>query len=291
MFPKSATAFKVTNPEALLALTEEKLADYSFEPCGPGEALKQGFSEVHGQYAYSYHGFMLLNLTIQKKSVPASAIKIRLKELCDALEETQGHQPGKKQRKELKERIVDEMLPRAIPTTKTEQILIDINKGIVIVGNTSNALHTVIAGLFHQIGEIGLAHLKMPASATMTKWLVEEGPGDEGEGNLPSELTADDTVVFEHPGEKGKTVKYERTNLNDEDVLANLNAGAVVLSMALTYDSRISFVLKDGSLGRIKVQGVLDEKYVGPDEDRFDAELYLAGVEMSGLFRYLEGVA
>ncbi len=285
MFPKNATAYTV-EPDTLTALTEERLEAYAYQPCTGQQSLTIGFSKVQGVFAYRYMGFILLNLTVQKKSVPASAVKARVQEVVAEMEKANGHKPGRKATKEVKERVIDELIVRAIPTTKTHAIFIEQATGKLIIDSASGPIITAVASLIYQAAEANLQGVSLPGSTAMTKWLAEQ----DLEG-LPPELTADDFVIFEHPGEGGKTVKYERSDLGDDDVLANIAAGATVQALALTYDSKISFVLKDGALGKIKVDGVLNEKHTGPKEDEFQNAFYLAAAEMFELTTFLNEAA
>ncbi len=285
MFPKAAAIFQV-DPARLSSLTEEQLEKFSYVPCLAHEAISQGFSPVQDVFKYDYMGFALMRLTVQKKTVPASAVKARTKEMAVASEETNGHWPGRKLMKELKDRAIDELIARAIPTTKAHDIFVNNKTGMIVIASTSNAVTGVINSLLYQAAEIQLEMMKMPGSKVLTSWLAGQDIDD-----LPRKLTIDDTVIFEHPGEGGKTVKYERSSLDDDDVLANIDAGATVQALALTFDDKVSFKLKDGLLGGIKVQGVLDEKYTGPKEDAFQNAFYLAAVEMAALATYLNEVA
>lgn len=286
MFPKSALIFKVQDLAKLAALTEERLETYSFEPVQGCEVTSQGFSQVQDVYAYNYMGFTLLNLTIQKRSVPASAVKAGIKAVAKRMHEANGHAPGRKMLKEIKQQVLDELISRAIPTTKTHNIFIDTKTGFVTLDVTSSNVVSTLVSLLYQIGEIELEGVKFPGRAQLTMWLSQ----DDGDDLLPDLFTADDTVIFEHPGETGKTVKYERSNLSDEDVRANIHAGAQVLSLALTYADKISFVYKDGALGRIRALGVLAEK-PKKDADAFQNAFYLAASEMTELTNYLIEVA
>jgi recombination associated protein RdgC len=58
---------------------------------------------------------MLLRFDTDEKILPTSVINRVAKARAAELEEQQGFPPGKKAMKELKERVADELLPRAFP--------------------------------------------------------------------------------------------------------------------------------------------------------------------------------
>lgn len=66
-----------------------------------------------GELAHTVAGHFLLCLRAEKKLLPASVIAQVAKARAEEIEEQQGYKPGRKQMKEIKERVTDELLPRA----------------------------------------------------------------------------------------------------------------------------------------------------------------------------------
>lgn len=298
MFPKAATVLTVNNPQKLQELTEERLEQHEYRPIEGYSALSQGFSRVSvdKQLLYRYGGYGLLHFTIQKKSVPGSAVKEALLKACQALEEENGHYPGKKMQKEVRERVTEELIARAVPSTTVTPIFLDFNGNRVIVGSASQNVLECISSYLYQGAEIELTLAPMPGRKVVTAWLKpdleedEEYFAEDYEDNLPTGLVADNSIVFEHPGNSGKVVKYQNTNLEDADVIKNLLAGAMVDSVALTFDSKLSFTLSDGRLKGLKALDVLNEKPTNK-EDAFQNAFYLAASELFGLADFMKDVA
>src|SRR3546814_2018196 len=63
-------------------------------------------------------GIRVGKVRIDKKTLPGSAVKEKLKDRIQQVEQSQGFKPGRKQTNELKEQIIDEHLPTALATTK-----------------------------------------------------------------------------------------------------------------------------------------------------------------------------
>ena len=82
---------------------------------------------------------MLLMLGTEKKLLPASVINQVTKARAAEIEEQQGFKPGRKQMKELKEQVTDELLPRAFSIRRDTRVWIDPVNGWLVVDSSSPA--------------------------------------------------------------------------------------------------------------------------------------------------------
>src|ERR1700741_2513619 len=120
MFPKNLTALKIADMASREKLTEEALKQNQFVPPSTHQTQAFGWDVVHEEgFSFTYQGFTLLSLKVAKKTVPGSAVKEATKLLAAEWQKAQGHWPGKKKLKELKEQVTDELMVRAIPATKS----------------------------------------------------------------------------------------------------------------------------------------------------------------------------
>lgn len=283
MFPKSLTVLKISNPDCLTKLTDDDLESDPCTPILPSAALSTGWVPARDDlYMWTYQGHSILNFQIEKKSVPASAIKRALKAVCLEVEKAEGFAPGGKRRKELKQQVKESLLARAIPSTSNVRVWIDRTLGRVLIENTSNATVTAIMSSLYGVCEMELEALPWPGSATLTTWLQY----DDGEALIPAGLTADDVIEFDCPGEAGKVVKMTNADLSDEDVSDYIAAGAVVQKLAVTWDSQVSFMLgKSSELTKLKALGI--GKVNDKDPDSFQNTMYLAATTTQNLINYL----
>lgn len=278
MWPKNATIYGIS-PKANFPI--EQLQAARFVPATSSELMTSGFSPVRGdELAYKHGKHTLLRFTIEKKHIPASAVAVMLEERCVALEEQQGFRPGKKAMKDLKERIIDELLPRALATRRSTLIWIDQDQHRIVVDTASNstaddvlrALIKAFAGLV----DLGFQDTGWPRAKVLNSWVVDEPPTD---------FTVDDAVVLQHPGENGTLVKFERAHLDSNDVQLHLGAGASVQALAMTFNSRISFIMTQNmQLRKIKPLDILKEGAdAEKDVDRFDSDVALMTRELGVL--------
>lgn len=134
------------------AMTAEKLAEYlapqAFSPCTSNELLRQGWVSPrdNGQLVHTVNRQMLLCLQTEKKLLPASVINQVAKAKAAELEEAQGFAPGRKAMKELKERVADELLPRAFGILACTFAWIDpVNGWLVVDAASASNLRALVA--------------------------------------------------------------------------------------------------------------------------------------------------
>lgn len=279
---KNATILGIS-PKAKIDV--EQLQAARFVPIGDLEAQSAGFSPVRGdELAYVSAGSILLNYTVEKKVMPASAVNVIVKAKADELGEAQGFPLGKKAMKELKERVIDELLPRALSTRRTTAIWVDAVKSRIVVDSPSSSVVTDIQrALIKTLGDIGLQDVAWPRAKVITEWMIDE----------PAGFTLDDQVALKYPGEKGTVVKITNVTLPYGNVTDYINAGAMVESMSMTYDDRISFVMtEDAQLRRIRPLDVLKQSAAEAEEvDKFEANFALMTLEFRRMIDALVGEA
>jgi recombination associated protein RdgC len=276
MWIKNATVYGIS-PKAQFPI--EQLEAARFVPVGTHELMSSGFVPVRDdEIAYRQGKHILLRFKVEKKVIPASAVAAVVEARCKELEEQQGFPPGKKAKKELKERAFDELLPRALTTSRTTLIWIDQDQHRLVIDSTSNsACDDIIKVLLKYVqdsrNDLGLCDVSWPRAKVVTEWVKDEAP---------FEFSVDDAAVLRHPGERGKLVKYERAQLSGDDVSGQLGAGAVVEAVAMTFASRLSFVMTQNSqLRKIKPLDVMQEgRDAEKDVDRFDADIALMTREL-----------
>lgn len=282
MFLRNAT---VVGIDPKFKLDPEPLSGAAFVPPMSQMFESYGFSPVRGdELSVTVGDFTLLRFTSSRKVMPASAVNAIAAEKAAELEEQQGFRPGKKAMKELKERVIDELLPRALTTTSHTHIIIDrVNHCLLIDSTSESAVTRIQRELTKLYEKIGLQDVKWPRKARLTAML--------GDDDAPSGFTVDDEATLEYGS--GKRVTFRKTDLYGDDVQDHLDAEASVASLAMTYNDRMSFVLNDGmQLRRLKpLEVVRTSAKELAKEDRLEGELALAGAELSSLVAAVMGEA
>jgi recombination associated protein RdgC len=281
MWFKNLQIYRLPAPWAFSAeQVEEALQSQAFTPASSNELLRQGWDRPRGADGALVHvvgGQFLLQLETEKKILPAKAVKQRAEAMADELEERQGFRPGKKAMKELRERAADELLPRALSVRSHLNAWIDPANGWLAVDTASaTKADDVIKLLLKAVDRMPLESLRVQRSpvGAMTAWLQ----GDEA----PTGFMIDQDATLRATGESKAQVGYKQHTLDGEDVRRHIAAGKQCTRLALTWNSRISFVLTEGlTIKAIKPLDVIRENEVAAasSDERFDNDFALMTLE------------
>eukprot|EP01030_Chromulinospumella_sphaerica_P011901 gene11901-11696_t len=262
---------------------EEALAPHSFTPASSNELLRQGWDRPrpNGGLVHVVNKQMLILLGTEKKLLPNTVINQVAKARAAELEEAQGFAPGKKAMKELKERVADELLPRAFSIRSNVWTWIDPVNGWLVVDAASPAkADEVIKLLLKAVDKLPLESLRVQRSpvGVMTEWLQAD--------DAPAGFTVDMDTELRATGESKAAVRYVRHTLEPEEIRRHIAAGKQCTRLAMTWDSKISFVLTESlAIKSVKALDVISEKESSTknDEERFDGDFMLMTGELAKL--------
>ncbi|MET0321900.1 MAG: recombination-associated protein RdgC [Duganella sp.] len=260
---------------------EAALEPYAFVPASSNELLRQGWDKPrpNGGLVHVVNKQMLIVLGTEKKLLPSSVINQVAKARAAEMEEAQGFAPGKKAMKELKERVADELLPRAFSIRGNVWTWIDPVNGWLVVDAASPAkADEVIKLLLKAVDKLPLESLRVQRSpvGVMTEWLQTD--------EAPAGFTVDMDTELRATGESKAAVRYVRHTLEPAEVRRHIEAGKQCTRLALTWDSKISFVLTESlAIKSVKALDVLAEKESSTrnDEERFDGDFMLMTGELA----------
>ena len=229
---------------------------------------------INGQY--------LLALRAQKKLLPATVINQFARARAREIEEQQGYKPGRRQMKEIKEQLTDELRPRAFSVYHDTRVWLDMANHWLIVDAASAAKSDEVLGaLAKTLNPFPVAplHVEQSPASTMTRWLAGDEP--------PASFTIDQDTELRATDESGAAVRYTRQSVELDDVRRHIQAGKQCTRLALTWADRVSFVLTDTlDVKRVAPQDILTEN-VGDStrdpQEQLDAELLLMTGELSHL--------
>ena len=260
---------------------EAALAPQSFVPATSNELLRQGWDSPRGNgtLVHVVNKQMLILLGTEKKLLPSSVINQVAKARAAELEEAQGFAPGKKAMKELKERVADELLPRAFSIRSNIWTWIDPVNGWLVVDAASPAkADEVIKLLLKAVDRMPLESLRVQRSpvAVMTAWLETD--------EAPVGFTVDQDTELRATGESKAAVRYVKHALEADDIRRHIASGKQCTRLAMTWDDKISFVLTESlAIKGIKPLDVIKESDTSTrnDEERFDNDMMLMTGELS----------
>ncbi len=292
MFFNSLMVYRIQQPwDMSLEKLQEQLARGAFAPCPSNQPSSRGWVSPRkdGPLVYSVGGQWLLALRTQERLLPSFVINDEVRERAEQMESQQGRALGRKQLKELKERVTEELLPRAFVRSKQVFVWIDPKNGYFCVnaGGVS-AAEALIEHLRHCLDKFPLTmlHTQVSPSSAMADWLAG--------GEAPDGFTIDRDCELKAAGEEKSAVRYVRHPLSDEvsgEIKAHLAAGKIPTKLALTWDERISFILTEKlEIKRLAFLDILKEqaeKSAEHADEQFDADFALMTGELA---RFLPAV-
>lgn len=271
---KNAIFFKLTK---IADGFTEAMESATFTPCGPTQEKSIGWvpprNEEHGALVENIGGQLIVKLAVETKTVPKSEIEKVVDAACSGIEDMTGRKPGKKEKRELKENALLELLPQAFPHLKHITVWIDREAGIVVVDAASQGSADDAVTALVRIGfELSLVNTQRSPQGEMVSWLFAGDDDSTGEFSVGREC------VLKSSGEDGATVKFSNHNLNTDEVRKHINEGKLPTKLALSWGDRVGFVLTDSmQLKKVEfLDGALDSVGDSAAEDRFDADVALS---------------
>ena len=277
MWFKNLQIYRLPAPWAITPeQLETFLAPQAFAPCSSLEMLSQGWVSPrnNGMLVHTVNRQMMIQLGTEKKLLPSSVINQVTKARAAEIEEQQGFAPGRKQMRELKEDVTDDLLPRAFSINGSTWAWIDpVNGWLVVDAGSPAKAEEVLKLLIKAVDKFPLETLRTVLSpvTAMTGWLLSD--------EAPAGFTVDQDTELRSTGEGKATVRYVRHTLEADDVRRHIEAGKQCTRLALTWADKISFVLTEGlAVKRIAPLDVLKEDADGStknDDERFDSDFML----------------
>jgi len=286
MWFKNLSLYRFTQPFTLGAEElDAHLARKVFRPVSELEPSFTGWVPPLGrdgaQLVHVTGGYVMVCARKEEKVMPSAAIKDAVEARARAIEEREGRRLRSKQRAELKDDVIFEMLPRAFTRSSASFAYLDAAGGWLVVDAGSNRKAEDIIGLLRDtLGSLPVMPLTVAQapSVVMTGWLTT--------GDLPPDFQIEDECDLLDPGEDRGTVRVRKQDLSSDEIRGHLEAGKLVTRLALTFDAHLSFVLDQSlTLKRLKfldvVQDAAREVDAETAAERFDADFAVMSLELA----------
>jgi recombination associated protein RdgC len=221
---------------------EEKLAQCSLQPCGAFDMQSRGWvhSSLAQRFVHTTHGQHLIALGVEQKLLPASIVRQVAADRAKVVEEQQGFPVGRRQMREIKERVLEELRARALSHRRVTRAWIDPAHGWLVVDAAGAArAEELIETLRDTLGSLAvqLVETERSPSAAMGAWLVL--------GDAPLRFVIDQDLELQAADQSKATIRYTRYPLEAREVRQHLTAGMYPTRLGLTWNDRISFVLTE----------------------------------------------
>ncbi|HIG65129.1 MAG TPA: recombination-associated protein RdgC [Methyloprofundus sp.] len=294
MWFKNLAIYRLTEAFTLTPTElEEKLHSLRFKPCSPTEVFSYGWTSPLGrnseQLIHQANGFMMLCATKEEKVLPTSVINEMTADKISEKEDQEARKLTKKERSELKDQIIFELLPRAFSFSKRTFAYIDPKGGWLIVDAASaKKAEELISFLRKNLVSLPLVPVstKEKPVTTMTQWLVQN--------SAPTDVLVEDECELRAPEESGGIIRCKRQDLAAPEIKNHLDTGKQVIKLAISWSDRLSFIVDENlSIKRLKfldlIQDQVADTETGSAEEQFDVDFTIMSQELSSFLpRMLE---
>ncbi len=288
MWFKNLQIYQLSAPFALSRdQLEEKLAAQAFQPGSSIEMQRMGWvpPKQDGALVHAVGGQILIALRVEKKLLPASVINQFAKARAQDIEEKQGYKPGRKEMREIKDAVTNELLPRAFAVSRDTRVWIDPVRARIVVDAAASAKCDEVMQMLNEsienLAARALQTAQSPVSA-MTSWLASD--------EAPAGFTIDQDTELRSSTQSKATVRYTRHALEADDLRRHIEAGKQCTRLAMTWMERVSFTLTENlAVKRVAPLDVLTEKDdgAGDETERFDSDFALMTGELGRLIDQL----
>ncbi|MGB0665165.1 MAG: recombination-associated protein RdgC [Pontibacterium sp.] len=289
MWFKNVIAYQLTEAfKADAEALEQALQAQVFTPCSHQQQTSQGWVSASNGLAdalvHPVQGFMMVAAKTEDKILPSSVVKQLVDEKVEKIELDEGRKVYKKERDQLKDETIIDLLPRAFSKYNTTHALIAPAQGWIFVHASS---HNKAESLLNLLREslkslpVRLPETNHSPSALMSQWV--EKPED-----LPQGFTVLDEAEMRDNLVEGGVIRIKGQALHNEEYIAHLEAGKRVVKLAVEWQEQLQFVLnEDLSIKRIKLTEQYQENLAHEEQEealaQFDADLVQMGLEYSRL--------
>jgi recombination associated protein RdgC len=289
MWFKNLVVYRISPEWSISAAElEERCAQRMLQPCGAFDMQTRGWMHVNTarRYVHTTHGHHLIALGVEQKLLPASIIRQVASERALEVEQQQGYPVGRRQMRELKERVTEELRARALTRRTTTRAWLDPKNFWFVIDAAGGArADAVVETLRDTLGSLPVQFLDVERSPqmSMASWLML--------GDAPLRFTIDQDLELQSVDKTKATIRYARYPLDGKEIRAHLQSGMYATRLGLTWNDRISFVLTEKlQVKRLEFLGISKEAEGDAEvskEEQFDIDFTLMTGELSQMLAEL----
>jgi len=250
MWFRNLTPFRLVEPLPLDAeALATRLESHAFLPCLSHQPSSSGWTPPLGRKArdlvHAAAGRWLMCLRTDEKLLPAMVINQELAERIAVIEDEQRRPVRRREKQELREQLVHELLPRALTRSRRSYAYLDPAGGWLVVDSASPRMVEELTGALRNTLEslpIAPPRLRQAVAPTLTAWLVA--------GQAPPDFDFGDICELQESGEHGGVVRCRGQDLTGDEIRAHLDAGKQVTLLGLIWKERVALVLDEALIVR-----------------------------------------
>lgn len=273
------------------AQLEETLGSRPLKPCGPFDMMSRGWvaPSSTGRLLHTVNQQHLIALGVEQKLLPASLIRQEVQQRAAVLAEEQGFAVARRQMRDLRIRVTEELRSRALCRRNVIRAWIDpVNRWFVVDAAASGRAESLTETLRETLGgSLAVTFLETSHSPqhSMNAWLTH--------GDAPSRFSIDQELELQSVDGSKATVKYTRHELDPQEVQRHLKAGKQPLRLGLTWSDRIALVLTSKlEVKRLQFLEMTKDSADGGQldaQEQFDIDFTVMSGELARLLNDLAG--
>ena len=286
MWFKQCKAYRLPEtPDA--AVLAEALDEHRFVQPGGMDWFTDGFDVPQpfgDELVFAANKTLGISLKREERVLPGAVIKTALDEKIAKIEAEEARQVGRKEKQELKEQTIDELLPRSFTrASRTDAVLAD---GYLLINQTGNKAETLLSHLREALGGLP-AHptfTRHSVSELMTQWLLR--------GEADGQFELDDYVALVGAGDMGAEIRIKREDVTAEEVVRHVKCGKRVVELGLVWRESVVLVLtQDLTLKRLRYLDHLQEDAQSHGDSGFDLAVASQIISRNALASILDELA
>ncbi|MBK5940268.1 recombination-associated protein RdgC [Halochromatium roseum] len=282
---KNAKVYRLQVPFELDQMgLHAQLGERRFRPCGPVETATMGWTAPLGPKAemlvHTVGTVHLLAMRRQERLLPGSVVTEAVAERVAEIEQAEMREVARRERTQLREELLAEMLPKAFTRSRVVRAYIDAEEGwVVIDAGSDKAAEELLALLRESLGSFPVKPLEpqVIAAERLSSW-IRAGQAAEG-------IELEDSCVLQDAEDARSTVRCRGQDLSAPEIRNHLDTGKRAVSIGINWKDRLSLLLgEDLSLKRLRfadeVKNDLDTGDADDEGALLDAELALLSLEL-----------
>lgn len=256
--------------------------DFKFNPCGPQDISKFGFSQPTknngDNLCHFVSGITMLTTMKEEKIIPAQYLKDLVNEAVAKIEYAEARKLPKKEKESIKDDVISSLLPRAFSKkTPLNYYIVNLEFGQVIIVDTTSYARAEegLALLRKSVGSLPIIPLSMKESVSHTLTNIAKE-----QKQLPS-FPFTGFYDLSSESNEGSAARMKDFESNSDELALHLENEKIISGCSLSYWQSMEFKIDDSLI--FKSIKFSEEFKAGNDEmgnedplARFDADLTLA---------------
>lgn len=264
---------------------EACLSENALQPCASFAMESRGWVQPgkEQRFLYTMQRHWLFAQGVDQKLLPSTIVRQVAEDRAADLAQKLAHPIGRKQMRDLRLQVTDELLPKALTRRRKTHAWIDTVGGWLIIDLAADGkADELMEALRKACDELPpVRHLETAKSpgAMMTHWVES--------GDAPANFSIDMDLELQSADSSKQIVRYVHHPLDGRDIQAHIKSGKVATRLGMTWKDRISFVLTDKlQIKRITFQDILknegeNDQTAQSEEEKFDIDFALMTGELS----------